>query len=85
MTEQPEKKPSVSPAGERAKGPEKIPAQAPAPDYDIWSMELLTAWAATATDAQRAAAMEYETAHQNRPEVLAALGATPSAPPPKAN
>jgi hypothetical protein len=65
-----EKKPDPTPKGQTP----------PAPDFDIWSGDLLNAWAAGATDEQRTAAIDYETAHQNRPDVLAALGVTPAPP-----
>ena len=53
------------------------PPQKPAPEYDMWSTEQIAAWVATASDKVRQAAIEYEAANQNRPEVLEALGATP--------
>ena len=49
----------------------------PAPEYDTWTVDQIAAWAATAGDKAREAAIAYEAAHQNRPQALEALGATP--------
>lgn len=58
--------------------PETQPAatEPPTPDYDHWTLEQIAEWAASAPDDLRTAAITYETANQNRAEVLEALGAT---------
>ena len=53
--------------------------ESPDPQYDLWTVEQITEWATTATEKLRQAAITYETANQNRPQVLEALGATPEA------
>jgi hypothetical protein len=55
-------------------GPAATPPP-PTPEYDTWNADQIKSWAATVGQKVRNAAIAYETAHQNRPEVIAALSA----------
>lgn len=52
--------------------PEETP---PTPEYDTWNADQVKAWAKTAGERVLRRALAYETAHQNRPEVIEALSA----------
>jgi hypothetical protein len=61
--------------------PTSDPNQPPIPEYETLTVEQITEWAATATPAERAAAVQYERAHQNRADVLKVLSSGAGSPP----
>jgi hypothetical protein len=64
-----------------AENPTTVPAgdTPPAPEYDTLTVEQITAWATTATSNKLTLAILYESTHQNRADVLAALDAANAA------
>jgi hypothetical protein len=51
------------------------PLPVPVEGYDTWTAKEIVAWAETASDSLRAAALAYEEANQKRKSVVAALTA----------